>query len=83
MATKELKHSARVIRRAKKQKKLSKTPAGSSHKVVVHDKHNSEVASIAKQYGVRSVPAIVIHGILARCCAGRGPDEHILGSAQT
>lgn len=29
----------------------------------------------------RSVPAVVIDGKLAGCCAGRGPDEHVLRSA--
>ncbi len=55
--------------------------AGSSHEVVVHDMHKSDVVSKAKQYGVRSVPAVVIDGKLAGCCAGRGPDEHVLRSA--
>jgi glutaredoxin 3 len=49
--------------------------------VEVHDMHEPEVASRAKQYGVRSVPAVVIDGKLAGCCAGRGPDEHVLRSA--
>jgi len=55
--------------------------AGSSHEVVIHDMQKSEVASKAKNYGVRSVPAVVIDGKLAGCCAGRGPDEHVLRSA--
>jgi len=55
--------------------------AGSSHEVVIHDMQKPEVASKAKQYGVRSVPAVVIDGKLAGCCAGRGPDEHVLRSA--
>jgi len=55
--------------------------AGSSHEVVVHDMHKSEVAAQAKHYGVRSVPAVVIDGKLAGCCAGRGPDEHVLRSS--
>lgn len=55
--------------------------AGSSHEVVIHDMHKSEVASQAKQRGVRSVPAVVVDGKLAGCCAGRGPDEQILRSA--
>ncbi len=55
--------------------------AGSSHEVVVHDMHKSDVASKAKGLGVRSVPAVVIDGKLAGCCAGRGPDEHVLRSA--
>ena len=55
--------------------------AGSSHEVVIHDMHQSEIATKAKHYGVRSVPAIVVDGKLAGCCAGRGPDERILRSA--
>lgn len=55
--------------------------AGSSHEVLIHDMQKSDVASKAKQYGVRSVPAVVVDGKLAECCAGRGPDEHILRSA--
>jgi hypothetical protein len=49
--------------------------------VVVHDMHQSEVASKAKHYGVRSVPEIAVDGKLAGCCAGCGPDEHVLRSA--
>lgn len=59
---------------------LVKRIAG-SHEVVIHDMHKSEIASKAKNYGVRSVPAVVIDGKLAGCCAGRGPDEHVLRSA--
>jgi len=59
---------------------LVKRIAG-SHEVVIHDMQKSEVASKAKNYGVRSVPAVVIDGKLAGCCAGRGPDEHVLRSA--
>jgi len=55
--------------------------AGSNHEVVIHDMNKSEVATKAKGYGVRSVPAVVIDGKLASCCAGRGPDEHVLKSA--
>jgi len=51
------------------------------HEVVVHDMHKQEVASRAKAYGVRSVPAVVIDGKLASCCAGRGPEEQVLKSA--
>ena len=57
---------------------LVKRLAGSSHDVEVHDMNKSEVASQAKNYGVRSVPAVVIDGKLASCCAGRGPEEHVL-----
>ena len=53
----------------------------SSHEVVIHDMNRSEVASKAKEYGVRTVPAVVIDGKLASCCTNRGPDEHVLRSA--
>jgi glutaredoxin len=55
--------------------------AGASHEVVVHDMQKSDVASKAKNYGVRSVPAVVIDGKLASCCAGRGPEERVLREA--
>ena len=60
---------------------LVKKLAGSSHEVGVHDMNKSEIASKAKNYGIRSVPAVVIDGKLASCCAGRGPEEHVLRSA--
>jgi glutaredoxin 3 len=40
-----------------------------------------EVAERAKSLGVRSVPAVVIDGKLAGCCAGRGPEETTLRDA--
>jgi glutaredoxin 3 len=55
--------------------------AGSEHEVVVHDMHQQEVASRAAQHGVRSVPAVVINGKLAGCCAGRGVEENVLREA--
>lgn len=55
--------------------------AGSDHEVHVHDMHKEGVASQAKQHGVRSLPAVVIDGKLAGCCAGRGPDQHVLREA--
>src|SRR5205823_5920573 len=39
------------------------------------------VAAKAKTYGIRSVPAVVIDGKLADCCAGRGPEEAALRAA--
>ena len=35
----------------------------------------------AKSLGVRSLPAIVVDGKLAGCCAGRVPDEYVLREA--
>jgi glutaredoxin 3 len=55
--------------------------AGSEHEVVVHDMHQHEIASRAAQHGVRSVPAVVIDGKLAGCCAGRGVEENVLREA--
>jgi glutaredoxin 3 len=52
-----------------------------SHEVVIHDMNKSEVATKAERYGVRSVPAVVIDGKLASCCAGRGPEEKVLRAA--
>jgi glutaredoxin 3 len=51
-----------------------------SHEVVIHEMHTSEAVKKAKEYGVRSVPAVVIDGKVASCCAG-GPEEHVLRSA--
>ena len=60
---------------------LVKRLAGSSHELLIHDMQKSETATKANNYGIRSVPAVVIDGRLASCCAGRGPEEHVLRSA--
>jgi glutaredoxin 3 len=52
-----------------------------SCEVSIQDMHEAGVASKAKQYGVHSVPAVVIDGKLADCCTGAGPQEHTLRSA--
>lgn len=49
--------------------------------VEVLDMRQDDVAQRAKQLGVRSVPAVVIDGKLADCCAGRGVDEATLRAA--
>lgn len=49
-----------------------------SCEVSVLDMSDPRVAARAKKLGVRSVPAVVINGELAGCCAGRGPSEDIL-----
>ena len=43
--------------------------------------HDRAVAMAASGYGIRCLPAIVIDGQLADCCAGRGPDEATLTQA--
>ncbi len=49
--------------------------------VSVLDMEDPAVVDRAKALGVRSVPAVVIDGKLADCCAGRGPDEVTLKAA--
>ncbi|MGH7966198.1 MAG: thioredoxin family protein [Candidatus Binatia bacterium] len=55
--------------------------ACSSCEVTILDMKDPHVASRAKSLGIRSVPAVVIDGTLADCCAGRGPDETRLRDA--
>jgi len=49
--------------------------------VTVFDMNEPAVAKRAKGLGIRSVPAVVINGKLADCCAGRGPQEAVLRAA--
>ncbi len=51
------------------------------HEVHVRDMQHHETASQAKRLGSRSLPAVVVDGKLAGCCADRGPDEHVLQEA--
>lgn len=46
--------------------------------VQVLDMHQPDVAAKAKQYGVKTVPAVAINGKLAGCCSGAGSDEATL-----
>ena len=52
-----------------------------SCEVEILDMHKPDVSKRAKRYGVRSVPAVVVDGKLADCCASRGPDEAVLRAA--
>ncbi len=52
-----------------------------SCEVTVLDMKDSVVADRAKGLGIRSVPAVVVDGKLAGCCAGRGPEESALRAA--
>ena len=52
-----------------------------SCEVSVLNMNDSAVSKRAKDLGIRSVPAVVIDGKLADCCAGRGPDEATLRAA--
>ena len=52
-----------------------------SCEVTVLDMTDPSVARRARSLGVRSVPAVAIHGKLASCCTGRGPEEAALRAA--
>ena len=48
--------------------------ASPSCNITILDMHDPAVAQRAKDMGIRSIPAVLIDGKLADCCAGRGPD---------
>ncbi len=52
-----------------------------SCEIEILDMHQPDAAAKAKRYGIRSVPAVVVNGRLADCCAGWGPDEGQLRAA--
>jgi glutaredoxin len=52
-----------------------------SCEVSVLDMKDPSVADRAKNLGIKSVPAVVIDGKLAGCCADRGPDPAVLKTA--
>jgi hypothetical protein len=52
-----------------------------SCEVTVLDMRDKKVADRARQLGIRSVPAVVVDGVLTDCCAGRGVDERSLRAA--
>lgn len=52
-----------------------------SCEVTLLDMNDPSVAARAKQVGVKSVPAVLVDGKLAACCAGGGPDEASLRAA--
>ena len=60
---------------------LIKRIACPSCEVSILDIHNADVAKQAKTLGIQRVPAIVIDGKVAECCASGGPDEATLRAA--
>jgi predicted thioredoxin/glutaredoxin len=61
--------------------KLIRSLACSSCEITVHDMKARGVAAKAKKYGVQRLPAIVIDGKLAACCANRAVDKKVLHTA--
>jgi glutaredoxin 3 len=49
--------------------------------LTVLDMKDQAVSRRARQLGIRTVPAVVIDGQLADCCAGTGPSETALRAA--
>lgn len=60
---------------------LVKQLACPSCKVTVLDMHDSVISSRAKTLGIRTVPAVVVNGQPAECCAGGGPSDRVLRAA--
>lgn len=54
---------------------LVRSVACPSCEVAVLDMRDPQVARRAQSLGIRSVPAVLVNGRLADCCAGTGPDE--------
>ena len=61
--------------------KQVKDAACPSCDVEVLDMHSSDVQERAATLGIKSVPAVVIDGKLADCCASRSVDLKVLRSA--
>lgn len=49
--------------------------------VTVLDMNDKTVAMRAKDLGIHTIPAVVVDGQLAPCCAGQGPTEEELRQA--
>lgn len=60
---------------------LVKSIACPSCEVTVLSMKEPEVAKRARVLGIGSVPAVVVDGKLAACCANRGPNEADLRAA--
>jgi hypothetical protein len=58
-----------------------KREACPSCEVIVLNMLDARVLAHAQKLGIQSVPAVVIDGKLASCCAGRGVDIQVLKDA--
>lgn len=52
-----------------------------SCEIRVLDLKDDKVTAQAERYGIRSVPAVAIDGVLADCCTSRGIDTETLRAA--
>lgn len=55
--------------------------ACSSCEIEILDLREQEVSERATSLGIRSIPAVLIDGVLAECCSGRGVDMGVLRAA--
>lgn len=60
---------------------LVRNLACKSCEISILDMHQDSVSKRAKELGIKSIPAVVVDGKLAECCAGRGPSENALREA--
>lgn len=60
--------------------KAVKAASCSSCNIVVRDMRDPKVAAVARKHGIKRVPAVVIDGKLADCCASGGVDIGVLQS---
>ena len=61
--------------------KLVQQIACPSCEVEVLDMNQPDVSARARQYGVKTVPAVAVDGKLASCCTNAGPNEAALRRA--
>ena len=52
-----------------------------SCEISILDMNDTTVAERAHTFGIRTVPAVIVDGKLAACCAGQGPNEADLRAA--
>ena len=52
-----------------------------SCEVIVHDMQDATVSRRAKDLGIKTVPTVLIDGVIADCCRNRRVDEEALRKA--
>lgn len=60
---------------------LVKQLACPSCEVTILDMKDQGNSTRARQLGIRTIPAVVVDGRLAECCAESGPSERVLRAA--
>lgn len=60
---------------------LVRSMACPSCSITIHNTNDQAVHERMRALGIRSVPAVVVNGVLASCCDRRGVDEASLKAA--